>query len=321
MFRTTALALCLALGAPIAILPAQAQTLEVQRGKTSTLELARDSAVVVESDEPFAELTIANPEIADISTLSDRSIYVLGKQPGRTTLMMLNGAGQVMTIVNIQVTPDIAEFRERLEEILPGEPIEARTASDGIVLSGTVSSEIKMQQAIELAGRYAPDRVSNLMTVAKDAPPPIDLEGFKTELANMLPDETVEARLVNGELVVTGEVGTASAIDQVRGLAQSYAPGRVQVRMTSTETVDIDALLAQVRGILPDEPVEASLVGDSIVLSGRVSSTDKASQAVRIAELFAPGWTVTNLMTVREECTVRTRRGGEVVELPVPCTD
>jgi pilus assembly protein CpaC len=63
------------------------------------------------------------------------------------------------------VTPDIAEFKERLEQILPGEPIEVRTANDGIVLSGTVSSIARLDRAMELAQRYAPDRVSNLMTV------------------------------------------------------------------------------------------------------------------------------------------------------------
>ena len=81
MVRSTALALCLALAAPLAGLPAGAETLNVQRGETSTLELSKDSAVVVESESPFSELTIANPAIADISTLSDRAIYVLGKEP------------------------------------------------------------------------------------------------------------------------------------------------------------------------------------------------------------------------------------------------
>jgi pilus assembly protein CpaC len=40
-----------------------------------------------------------------------------------------------------------------------------RTANDGIVLSGTVSSTAKMDRALDLASRYAPDRVSNLMVV------------------------------------------------------------------------------------------------------------------------------------------------------------
>jgi pilus assembly protein CpaC len=151
-----------------AYLPAQlpAETLQVMRGApSSALNVPMNRAVVVESDVPFTELSIANPSIADISSLSDRTIYVLGKEPGRTTLTLLGGDGRLITNVEVHVTPDIAEFKERLEQILPGENIEVRTANDGIVLSGTVSSIARLDRALELANRYAPERVSNLMSV------------------------------------------------------------------------------------------------------------------------------------------------------------
>ena len=145
---------------------ASAETLTVMRGTpSSALEVPMNRAVVVESDVAFAELSIANPLIADITSLTDRTVYVLGKQPGRTTLTILGADGRLITNVEIHVTPDIAEFKERLEQILPGEPIEVRTANDGIVLSGTVSSIDRLDRALELAERYAPDRVSNLMSV------------------------------------------------------------------------------------------------------------------------------------------------------------
>lgn len=143
-----------------------AEELRVLRGSTSSaLNVPMNRAVVVESDSPFAELSIANPGIADISSLSDRTIYVLGKEPGRTTLTLLGADGRLITNVEVHVTPDIAEFKERLEQILPGEPIEVRTANDGIVLSGTVSSTARLDRALDLANRYAPERVSNLMVV------------------------------------------------------------------------------------------------------------------------------------------------------------
>ena len=145
---------------------AGAETLKVMRGAPSgALHVAMNRAVVMESEEPFAELSIANPEIADISTLSDRTLYVLGKTPGRTTLTLLGGDGRLITNVEVQVTPDIAEFKERLRQILPGEQIEVRTANDGIVLSGTVSSSAKLDRALDLAHRYSRNRVSNLMSV------------------------------------------------------------------------------------------------------------------------------------------------------------
>ncbi|MDJ0826055.1 MAG: type II and III secretion system protein family protein [Rhodobacter sp.] len=144
----------------------EAQTLRVMKGSTArNLNVPMNRAVVVESDVPFAELSIANPSIADISTLSDRTIYVLGKAPGRTTLTLLGPDGRLITNVEVQVAPDIAEFKERLQQILPGERIEVRTANDGIVLSGVVSSTARLDRALDLAQRYAPDRVSNLMSV------------------------------------------------------------------------------------------------------------------------------------------------------------
>lgn len=138
----------------------------VKKGMAETLAVPMNRAIVVESEVPFAELSIANAGIADISSLSDRTIYVLGKSPGLTTLTLFDAGGRLITNVNVQVSADVTEFKERLKQILPNERIEVRTANDGIVLSGTVSSSARLQRALDLAERYAPERVSNLMSVA-----------------------------------------------------------------------------------------------------------------------------------------------------------
>ncbi|NNE50997.1 MAG: type II and III secretion system protein family protein [Sulfitobacter sp.] len=156
-------AMPLAMSAPT---PVSAETVRVvKRGTNEMLSVPMNRAVVVESDIPFAELSIANPGIADISSLSDRTIYVLGKSPGLTTLTLLDASGQLITNVDVRVAADVSEFKERLGQILPGERIEVRTANDGIVLSGVVSSSQRLQRALDLAERYAPERVSNLMSV------------------------------------------------------------------------------------------------------------------------------------------------------------
>ncbi len=145
---------------------AQNAVLSVSRGAVSSrISVSVNKAIVVDIDRPFTELSVANPAIADIASLSDRSIYVLGKTAGATTLTIFDQNGQLVANVDVRVSPDIAEFKERLAQILPGERIDVRTANDGIVLSGRVSGARKVARALELAELYAPDKVTNLMVV------------------------------------------------------------------------------------------------------------------------------------------------------------
>ena len=184
---------------------AQAETLRVVRGATdAALSVPMNRAVVVESDLPFAELSVANPAIADVSALSDRSIYVLGKAPGTTTLTILDGNGRLITNVDVRVAADVTEFKERLRQILPGENIEVRTANDGIVLSGQVSGIQKLDRALALAERYAPDRVSNLMTVGG-----VQQVMLKVRFAEMQRSvaKSLRASLATGGSVLNGDLG------------------------------------------------------------------------------------------------------------------
>ena len=65
----------------------------IQKSKKQTIGVPIDRAVVIESAVPFAELSIANPAIADFSTLSDRTVYILGKLAGTTTLTLIDKKG------------------------------------------------------------------------------------------------------------------------------------------------------------------------------------------------------------------------------------
>lgn len=222
IFRAALLGLTLSMS-PLALtapVTAQAETLRIiARDTNETLSVSQNRAVVVESEVPFAELSIANPGIADISSLSDRSIYVLGKVPGITTLTLFDAAGQLITNVEVRVAPDLVEFKERLGQILPGENIEVRTANDGIVLSGQVSSSQRLSKALELAARYAPDRVSNLMTVGG-----VQQVMLKVRFAEM--SRGVSKSLQSSFSITGGDVSTGVG-RAITPVAQTNAQGAV----------------------------------------------------------------------------------------------
>ena len=66
------------LAAPLGTQASAQSVLKVLRGATSSnISVAVNRAVVMEADRPFGELSVANPSIADIATLGERTIYVL----------------------------------------------------------------------------------------------------------------------------------------------------------------------------------------------------------------------------------------------------
>lgn len=156
----------LAVTAPHVMAQSGPSVLRVSRGLTSNNVFVNvNRAVVLESTQPFAEVSVAQPAIADVAALSNTTLYILGKAAGVTTLTILGEGGRLITNVEIRVGPDLSEFKERLRTLLPGEPIEVRTAGNGLVLSGVVSGKEKIDRAMALARQYAGDNVTNMMVV------------------------------------------------------------------------------------------------------------------------------------------------------------
>ena len=166
MGRRFLTALCLAV-LVVSALPAQSQSvLKTARGlQSNEISVLIDQAAILESDVEFAEVSIANPEIADVQPVSNRTIYIFGRKRGTTSLTLFGPNGQLITNVVVKVLADVSELKERLRQLLPGEPVEVRTAADGIILSGVVSGAAKVDKAMSLARAYAGDAVINMLSV------------------------------------------------------------------------------------------------------------------------------------------------------------
>src|SRR3546814_7965934 len=102
---------------------------------------------------------IGNDEIADIFPISDRSVYVLGKKFGTTSLTLYDKANNVMAVMDVAVGPDVIGLREQVSMLMPDERIKANISNESIVLSGSVSNAGAADRAVQLARAYAGDKV------------------------------------------------------------------------------------------------------------------------------------------------------------------
>ncbi len=130
-----------------------------------TLEVPLNKSQVVSADRPIAKAMVGNDEIADILPITDRSIYVLGKKMGTTSLTMYDSAGRVISVVDIAVGPDVLALGDQLRLLVPGDNLEARITNESVVLTGTVNSAGAASRAAQLAKAYAGDKVINLISM------------------------------------------------------------------------------------------------------------------------------------------------------------
>ncbi len=115
------------------------------------LVVAVNKSQVLRVDRPFAQALIGNADIADVVPLTNRSLYVLGKATGTTSLTIYDARRNLIAVVDIVVGPDVTGLRRQLGELMPNEEIGARISNGTIVLTGIVSSAPAAQRAFEIA--------------------------------------------------------------------------------------------------------------------------------------------------------------------------
>jgi pilus assembly protein CpaC len=116
-------------------------------------------------DQEFEEVSVGNAEIADVVPITPQLLYVLGRQTGTTNLTVLGPEGRVIAVADLVVTHDVESLKAKLHELMPTERIEVRPAGNSVVLSGQVSSASAAANALSVAERYAPERVTNMLMV------------------------------------------------------------------------------------------------------------------------------------------------------------
>lgn len=159
------LAASIAVSAVAAAVPASAQISVAEGVHAGELDVPVNKSQVLRADRPFSKALIGNPDIADVLPLNDRSLYVLGKKPGTTSLTLSDRAGHLIAVVDVVVGPDVVTLRRQLSDLMPGDQIGARISNGSIILEGVVPDAVAADRAVQIADTYAPGKVVNLLSI------------------------------------------------------------------------------------------------------------------------------------------------------------
>jgi len=147
---------------------------------TEKLNLVAGKSKVIETSVPITRASIADPEVADTVVLSPKQLYVVGKKVGATNLTLWDEKGRVLTIYNMEITPDLDRLKLQLQHLLPDEQkIQIESSHDFVTLSGKVRSSSRLKEVLAIAEAYAPNKIINLLQVDSETSPPVEVDVIK----------------------------------------------------------------------------------------------------------------------------------------------
>ena len=134
--------------------------------RSGELDLAVGKTMLITSPAHLKQITIGNPEIADVKLINSKKVMIQGKKAGHTNLAFRDTRMELIALLDVVVGYDIEAIKHKLHQVLPNEAgIQVRSANANVILSGEVSNALAMDTALVVARSFAPQSVTNLLQV------------------------------------------------------------------------------------------------------------------------------------------------------------
>lgn len=118
------------------------------------LDLSIGRSLIVELPRDAKEVFVANPKVANAVVRTARKLFIIGIADGSTSMFVMDGDGQQITALDINVGRDLNVLRQTLRTALPNSQIDIKPAGDSILLVGVVPNASEATQAVDIAKAF-----------------------------------------------------------------------------------------------------------------------------------------------------------------------
>ena len=134
--------------------------------RTAQVSVSIGKTEDVRTDASFVDLVIADPEIADIAPLTDRSLSILGRKSGTTRVSAYAEGKKLVGVFDVEVTYDTSLLQATLNRRFPHARIKATSVNGRIMLTGNVQDAPTVDKAVTLARQFGPDVINSMMVMS-----------------------------------------------------------------------------------------------------------------------------------------------------------
>lgn len=141
--------------------------------RTAAIAVAAGKSKDVRTDSSFLDISVGDPDIADVNPLTDRSLSILGKKIGTTRVSVYGESKALVGVFDVEVSYDTTMLARELRRRFTNAKFRVSTVNGRILLAGDVPDAIVLDQALAIARQFGPE-VINAVRVA--APQQVMLE-------------------------------------------------------------------------------------------------------------------------------------------------
>ena len=164
--RRLLLVAAMLVGASPALAAPQIVNYDLSTTSVLRINLPVSQAVTVTISNAVGKIVSADPTIADAQPITDKSLYLVGKSFGTTTVSLYSATGAPVGLLAVEVGADTSSMSKAIRAAVPNSSVKVSTANGRVMLGGNVPDAGSMQKVLDIVGQYGSPAIINTITLA-----------------------------------------------------------------------------------------------------------------------------------------------------------
>ena len=141
--------------------------------RTATVYVAAGKSQDVRTEDGFVDITVGDPNIADVNPLTDHTLSILGKKIGTTRVTVYGEGKKLVGIFDVEVGYETARIAAELKRRFPYAKLTVTSVNGRLMLTGETPDAVTADKALTVVRQFAADAINS---VSVSAPQQVMLE-------------------------------------------------------------------------------------------------------------------------------------------------
>ncbi len=139
--------------------------IDVSRPSLHRVFVPVSQSATIQVNATLGDIVVGDEKIADAQPMTDKTLYIIGKAVGTTTVNLFSEDKRSLGAIQIEVGQDVSDMAAAIRQVAPRARIEIGSINGKVRLSGHVKDAATLAQIVEVTQQYGPEAIINSVTI------------------------------------------------------------------------------------------------------------------------------------------------------------